>query len=46
MRSASSLAWWVKTSIVTVSPELTSSRGGRDRLKKPQCTVLSLAGRW
>jgi hypothetical protein len=45
MREASSLAWWVRTSMVTKSPEFTSTSGLRSLLKYPQCTVLSVAGR-
>ena len=44
MRSASSLAWWVSTSMVTKSPELTSTWGASSLLKYPQWTVLSVAG--
>ena len=37
-------AWWVSTSIVTKSPELTSTWGLSSLLKYPQWTVLSVAG--
>ena len=45
-RKEPSLAWWVSTSMVTKSPEATSTSGLRDLLKYPECTVLSLAGTW